>query len=79
MAGIPTLSERGIYLRELKYVVVAGGGDPGLPRQGRLDAASYRTNLLIWFSVATPNPADPEPGTCLLLNSESVFGFPIGD
>jgi hypothetical protein len=34
---------------------------------------------LIWFSVATPNPADPEPGTCLLLNSESVFGFPIGD
>ena len=34
MAGIPTLSERGIYLRELKYVVVAGGGDPGLPRQG---------------------------------------------
>ena len=35
MAGIPTLSERGIYLRELKYVVVAGGGDPGLRRQGR--------------------------------------------
>jgi len=44
-----------------------------------LDAASYRTTLLIWFSVATPNPADPEPGTCLLLNAESVFGFPIGD
>ncbi len=35
VAGIPTLSERGIYLRELEYVVVAGGGDPGLPRQGR--------------------------------------------